>query len=96
MATHKNHSTFPENIPENYYPKTQDEIDAYFEKLKELITFAYANSSIHLQSKMLNDLLHSSRMIMKYNQINIWFLEFIEKLLSAHPYLKSLLFEKYQ
>lgn len=94
MATHKNHSTFPENIPENYYPKTQDEIDAYFEKLKELITFAYANSSIHLQSKMLNDLLHSSRMIMKYNQINIWFLEFIEKLLSAHPYLKSLLFEK--
>lgn len=94
MATHKNHSTFPENIPENYYPKTQDEIDAYFEKLKELIKFAYANSSIHLQSKILNDLLHSSRMMMKYNQINIWFLEFIEKLLSAHPYLKSLLFEE--
>ncbi|DAB32655.1 MAG TPA: hypothetical protein CFH79_02810 [Sulfurospirillum sp. UBA11407] len=94
MATHKNHSTFPENIPKNYYPKTQDEIDAYFEKLKELITFAYENSSIHLQSKILNDLLQSSRMMMRYNQINIWFLEFIENLLSVHPYLKSLLFEE--
>ena len=94
MATHKNHSTFPENIPENYYPTTQDEIDAYFEKLKELITFTYENSSINLQSKILNDLLHSSRMMMQYNQINIWLLEFIEKLLCAHPYLKSLLFEE--
>ncbi|MDD4505182.1 MAG: hypothetical protein PHE60_02275 [Sulfurospirillaceae bacterium] len=94
MATHKNHATFPEFIPEHYHPETQAEIDAYFEKLKELITFVYENSSINLQSKILNDLLHSSRMMMQYNQINIWLLEFIEKLLSAHPYLKSLLFEE--
>lgn len=93
VATHKNHSTFPEHIPEHYHPETQAEIDAYFEKLKELIIFVYENSSIYLQSKTINDLAHSSRMMMKYNQINIWVVDFIEQSLVEHPYMKTSVFE---
>lgn len=94
MATHKDHANFPESIPEHYHPKTQPEIDAYFEKLKELIIFVYDASSPRLQSKILNDLVHSSRMMMEYAQINIWILDFIEKSLIEHPLLKTSVFEQ--
>ncbi|MFA6195115.1 MAG: hypothetical protein WC656_00555 [Sulfurimonas sp.] len=94
MATHKNHSNFPEDIPEHYHPETQVEIDAYFEKLKELIILVYDVSSQKVQSKILNDLVHSSRMMMDYSQINIWILDFIEKSLIEHPQLKTLVFEE--
>lgn len=94
MATHKNHSNFPESIPEHYHPETQDEIDAYFEKLKELITFVYEDSSTYLQSKILNDLTHVSRSMMNYNQINIWVLDFLEKSLVEHHQLRTLVFEQ--
>lgn len=94
MATHKDHANFPESIPEHYHPKTQSEIDAYFEKLKELIMHAYDSSSIELQSKIVSDLVHSSRVMMEYSQISIWVLDFIEKALIEHPQLKTSFFEK--
>ena len=94
MATHKDYANFPEHIPEHYHPETQEEIDAYFEKLKELIIYAYDSSSTELQSKILNDLVQSSRMMMQYSQINIWILDFIEKLLVEHPQLKTLVFKQ--
>jgi hypothetical protein len=94
MATHKDHANFPEHIPEHYHPETQDEIDNYFEKLKELIVFMYGNSSIKLRSRILNDLVHSTRMMMQYEQINIWILDFIEKTFMEHPHLKTLVFEQ--
>ncbi len=93
-ATHKNHANFPEYIPDHYYPTTQDEVDAYFEKLKELITFVYDVSSQNAQSKILNDLIASSSMMIRYPQIDIWFFEFIEKALNQHPQLKTSVFEK--
>jgi hypothetical protein len=94
MATHKNYSAFPEDIPDHYHPKTQAEIDAYFEKLKELIVFVYESSSINLQAIILNHLINSSRMMMQYKQINIWIIDFIEKSLIKHHHLKTSIFEE--
>ncbi|MEA3498036.1 MAG: hypothetical protein U9R16_03145 [Campylobacterota bacterium] len=94
MATHKNYATVPENIPEHYEPKTQNEINRYFEKLKEMIIFVYEESSNKLQSKVINDLAFSLRTMMNYKQINIWILDFIEKALIQNNHLKTLVFEQ--
>lgn len=94
MATHKDHANFPEHIPEHYHPQKQEEISNYFEKLKELIVFMYENSSNKLQSKILNDLVHATRTMIQYEQINVWVLDFIEKALVEHPYLKTSVYEQ--
>lgn len=93
MATHKNHSTFPEDIPEHYRPTSQEEIDRYFEKLKELIEFFYNISSESMQPKIINDLIDSFRMLMRYSQINNWILDFIEQSIKQHTQLKASFFE---
>lgn len=94
MATHKDHANFPEHIPEHYYPQKQEEIDEYFEKLKELISFMYKNSSSKLQSNILNDLVHAIRTMMQYEQINVWMLDFIEKALAEYSHLKTSFYEQ--
>ncbi|MCK9373655.1 MAG: hypothetical protein M0P91_10680 [Sulfuricurvum sp.] len=93
MATHKNHSTFPEDIPEHYRPTSQEEIDLYFKKLKELIEVFYNLSSEVIQSKIINDLIDSFRMLIRYSQINNWILDFIEQSINKHTQLKTHFFE---
>lgn len=93
-ATHKNSSNIPENIPEHYHPSTQKEIDEYFVALKEIILFAYENSSTNLKFKILHDLISSLRMLIIYKQIDIWVLDFIVSYLDNNSDLKSMFFEE--
>lgn len=92
-GSHKNHSNIPEYIPEHYEPTYQDEIDKYFEKLKELIIFFYKKSSKKHQIQILVDLIHSLRIMMQYNQINFWLLDFIEEKKCIYDDLEKMYFE---
>ena len=91
-GSHKNHSNIPENIPEQYDPNTQKEIDDYFEKLKELIVLFYENSSENIQIKILNNLISSLRIMMWYEQINFWLLSFLESKKNLNIYSDNLYF----
>ncbi|PHO12063.1 hypothetical protein CPG38_09975 [Malaciobacter marinus] len=92
-GSHKNHSNIPEYIPEHYEPSSQNEIDSYFEKLKELIIFFYENSSKKHKIKILIDLMHSIRIMMRYEQINFWLLDFIENKKDIHTNLEKIYFQ---
>lgn len=93
-ATHKNHPNIPENIPDHYYPTTQEEINNYFEKLKEVILFYYENSPNTLQPYLLNEVISSLRSFLLYSEIGLWVLNFIENEVSHYDQIKSHFFEE--
>ena len=92
-GSHKNHSNIPEYIPDHYEPTYQDEIDKYFEKLKDLIVFFYEESTKNHKIKILTDLISSIRIMMQYKQINFWLLDFIESKKNTYSYLEKMYFE---
>ncbi|WP_428738694.1 hypothetical protein [Sulfurimonas sp.] len=94
IGSHKNSENFPENIPEHYRPNTQDEIDEYFVKLKELIAFLYEHSSVYLKGKILSDLISTLRTLIIYKQIDTWILDFIVHNLEDNTHLKGKFLEE--
>lgn len=93
-GSHKNDSSIPEYIPDHYEPSNQEEINDYFNKLKELVTFFYKMSTDNHKIKILTDLISSIRIMMKYNQINSWVLDFIESKKNISNDLEKIYFEE--
>ena len=94
FAAHKNQPSIPEYIPEHYYPNGNDEIDEYFETLKDAISSVYDASAYEHKTKIMQDIVLSLREFLQYSQISFWILDFVEDRLDAYAYLKTQYFEQ--